>query len=178
MNVSLLLSFSASSIVSVSPPVSQTDTHQPFETALMGPYQPITKETDEMKKGFKQLLAEANEAIVTYSVEEARALLASEDVLFVDIRDQPELERDGQIPGAIHASRGMLEFLVDPESPYHNPAFAAGKNCLLYCASGGRSALAARQIQEMGLSAVAHIGGGLKAWKESGGPVASFQAAA
>ena len=130
-----------------------------------------------MKKGFKTLLAEANEVVVTYTPAEAQVLLSDESVIFVDIRDAPELERDGQIPGAVHASRGMLEFLVDPDSPYHNPVFASGKKFLLYCASGGRSALAARQVQEMGLSSVAHIGGGLKAWKESSGTVANFQQA-
>ena len=127
-----------------------------------------------MKKGFKTLLAEANEMIVTYTPLEAQALLGDRSVIFVDVRDLPELEQDGQIPGAVHASRGMLEFLIDPESPYHNPVFASGKKYLLYCASGGRSALATRTVQQMGLHPVAHIGGGLKAWKEANGIVASF----
>ena len=130
-----------------------------------------------MKKGFKTLLAEANEVVVTYTPAEAQVLLSDESVIFVDIRDAPELERYGQIPGAVHASRGMLEFLVDPESPKHNPVFASGKKFLLYSVSGGRSALAAQQVQEMGLNLVAHIGGGLKAWKEASGTVASFQQA-
>lgn len=130
-----------------------------------------------MKKGYKTLLAEANQVVVTYTPAEAQALLGDESVIFVDIRDLPELERDGRIPGAVHASRGMLEFLVDPESPYHNPVFASGKKYLLYCASGGRSALAARQVQEMGLNPVAHLGGGLKAWREAGGALAGFQVA-
>lgn len=128
-----------------------------------------------MKKGFKQLLAEANEVVVTYTPAEAATYLDDENVIFIDIRDRPEVEREGQIPGAIHASRGMLEFLVDPESPYHNPVFSAGKKYLLYCASGGRSALAAQQMQEMGLHSVAHVGGGLKAWKEMGGPTTHIQ---
>ncbi len=128
-----------------------------------------------MKKGFKQLLAEANEAVVTYTPIEAMAYLNDDDVVFVDTRDATELARDGKIPGAIHASRGMLEFLVDPESPYHNPIFASGKKILFYCASGGRSAFAAQRVQEMGLEPVAHMSGGLKGWKEIEGPIEGGQ---
>lgn len=124
-----------------------------------------------MQKGFKTLVAEANEQIVTHSVAEGISFLNQPNVQFVDIRDRPELERDGQIPGAVHVSRGMLEFVVDPESPYHNPVFTEETQFLLYCASGGRSALAARTLQEMGLPNVAHMAGGLKAWKEAGGAV-------
>lgn len=124
-----------------------------------------------MKKGYKQLVAEANSTIETLSVDEALNQLQTEDVVFVDIRDLPELERDGSIPGAVHASRGMLEFHADPESPYYKHAFGSGKKLLLYCASGGRSALATQTLKEMGLSHVAHISGGIKAWKEAGGPV-------
>ncbi len=97
--------------------------------------------------------------------------LQAGDVVFIDIRDLPELEQAGKIPGAIHASRGMLEFFADPESPYHKDVFVSGKKLLLYCASGGRSALAAQRLQEMGLNSVAHVGGGIKAWKDAGGPV-------
>jgi rhodanese-related sulfurtransferase len=124
-----------------------------------------------MKKGFKQLLSEANERVITYTPAEALALWQDEQVVFVDVRDASELARDGKIPGAVHASRGMLEFLVDPESPYHNPVFASGKKFLLYCASGGRSAFAAQRMQEMGLSSVGHMAGGMKAWKETTGPI-------
>lgn len=124
-----------------------------------------------MKKGFKDLLAEANAVIETTSVEEALDRLGDEGTVFIDLRDAPELEREGKIPDALHASRGMLEFLVDPESPYHNSIFSSGKTFLFYCASGGRSAFAAQRAQEMGLTPVAHIGGGLQAWKEIGGPV-------
>jgi rhodanese-related sulfurtransferase len=124
-----------------------------------------------MRKGYKQLVAEANAAVETIPVSEAVQQINRDDIVFVDIRDLPELERDGKIPGAVHASRGMLEFHVDPESPYHKDVFSSGKKILLYCASGGRSALAAQRMQEMGLTAVAHVGGGLKAWKEVGGPV-------
>jgi len=124
-----------------------------------------------MKKGYKELLAEANERVITYTTEQALTLLHDESIVFVDIRDTPELEREGKIPGAVHASRGMLEFLVDPESSYHNPIFASGKKFLFYCAGGGRSAFATQRMQEMGLSPVAHLKGGLKGWKEVGGPV-------
>lgn len=125
----------------------------------------------QVQKGFKQLVAEANAAVETLSVAEALEQLKRDDMVFIDIRDLPELQRDGKIPGAVHASRGMLEFHVDPESPYHKDIFASGKKILLYCASGGRSALAAQQLQAMGLAAVAHMSGGLKAWKEAGGPI-------
>jgi rhodanese-related sulfurtransferase len=128
-----------------------------------------------MKKGYKQLLAEANAAVETVPAAEAVKRLNADDIVFIDLRDLPELERDGKIPGAIHASRGMLEFHADPESPYHKDVFASGKTLLLYCASGGRSALAARRLQEMGLTHVAHVGGGLKAWKEANGPVETIK---
>jgi rhodanese-related sulfurtransferase len=83
-----------------------------------------------------------------------------------------ELEREGIIPGAFHAPRGMLEFWVDPESPYHKPLFAQDKQYVLFCAMGWRSALATRTLQDMGLSKVAHIEGGFTAWKDKGAPVA------
>ncbi len=124
-----------------------------------------------MKKGFKQLVAEANAAVETIPVDEAMKRLQTDEAVFIDIRDLPELERDGRIPGAVHASRGMLEFHADPESPYHKEVFSSGKKLILYCASGGRSALATQRLQEMGLESVAHIAGGLKAWKEANGPV-------
>ena len=124
-----------------------------------------------MKKGYKQMVAEANAIIETIPVAEAMKELQRGEAAFIDIRDLPELERDGKIPGAVHASRGMLEFHADPESPYHKDVFASGKKLLLYCASGGRSALAVQRLQEMGLSHIAHVSGGLKAWKEANGPI-------
>src|SRR6266498_1837956 len=107
-----------------------------------------------MNKGYKQLIAEANAAVETIPVGEAMKQLHSQDVVFIDIRDLSELERDGKIPGAVHASRGMLEFHADPESPYHKDVFTSGKKLILYCASGGRSALSAQRLQEMGLDDV------------------------
>jgi rhodanese-related sulfurtransferase len=126
-------------------------------------------------KSVKELVAEANSKIKTLPAAEAIQLLKSGDpgVAFIDLRDSAELQRDGKIPGAIHANRGMLEFYVDSASPYHNPLFSSGKNLIFYCAGGGRSALATATAQMMGAEKVSHIGGGFKAWKEAGGPVAS-----
>lgn len=124
-----------------------------------------------MKRGYKQLVAEANAAIETVSAAAAVRHLTAGEALFVDVRDRPELERDGKIPGAVHASRGMLELHADPESPYHKEVFASGQRLILYCSTGWRSALAAQRLQEMGLSNVSNMGGGLKAWKEACGPV-------
>lgn len=125
-----------------------------------------------MKKTAKSMVDEALQAITTFSVEEARDLHGRDDVMFVDIRDVRELEREGVIPGAFHAPRGMLEFWVDPESPYHRKEFASGKQLVLFCAMGWRSALATRTLQDMGLEKVAHIDGGFTAWKQAGLPVA------
>jgi len=124
-----------------------------------------------IKKSVQQLVAEAEAEIETLSVEEAIKQLEDPDVILVDIRDIRELYRDGTIPGSVHAPRGMLEFWVDPESPYHKEVFASGKHFVFYCAGGLRSALAAKTVQDMGLSPVSHIRGGFGAWKEAGGPV-------
>jgi len=124
-----------------------------------------------MKKGYKALIDEANAEIEAISPAEAATLLADEGTVIVDIRDPRELERDGRIPGAFHATRGMLEFWIDPESPYHKPVFASGKTFVFYCAGGLRSALATKTAQDMGLTPVKHIEGGFGAWKEAGLPV-------
>lgn len=124
-------------------------------------------------KGFKQLLKDANARITTRTVGETRALLADENVVLVDIRDPRELERDGKVPGAFHAPRGMLEFWVDPESPYFKPIFAdESKHFVLFCGGGWRSALSAAALLDMGMTNVSHVEGGFTAWKESGGPIA------
>ena len=125
-----------------------------------------------LKKSAKMLVDEANAIVETKSLDEARALHERGQALFVDLRDVRELEREGVIPGAVHAPRGMLEFWVDPESPYHRAAFAPGRPLLLFCAAGWRSALAARTLMEMGVEKVAHLEGGFSAWKASGAPVA------
>ena len=123
-----------------------------------------------ISRGIKQLCAEAESVVETWTVEQARTHLDDEDVVFVDIRDVRELWRDGAIPGALHAPRGMLEFWVDPESPYARDVFQSGKRFMFFCAGGLRSALATRAVQEMGLTSVCHMAGGFAAWKEAGHP--------
>jgi rhodanese-related sulfurtransferase len=130
------------------------------------------RDGNAMKKTVKSMVDEAMDAITTYSIEEARDLHGMDDVQFVDLRDVRELERDGVIPGAFHAPRGMLEFWADPESPYHKPVFASGRKLVLFCAAGWRSALATKTLQDMGFDNVGHIGGGFGAWKQAGAPVA------
>jgi rhodanese-related sulfurtransferase len=123
-------------------------------------------------KGCKQLVDEANQHIQTIPTEEAIKKHGDANVVFVDIRDPRELERDGMIPGAFHAPRGMLEFWVDPASPYFKEVFGSGKQFVFYCASAWRSALATKAVKDMGLEPVAHVQGGFTAWKKAGGPVA------
>jgi rhodanese-related sulfurtransferase len=124
-----------------------------------------------MKKGYKQLLSEANAEIQTIAVADALPLLDDPHVQFVDLRDPREIEREGRIPGAFHCPRGMLEFWIDPESPYFKPIFGEAKRFVFHCASGWRSALAAKTAQDMGLPNVAHLGGGFTAWREAGGKI-------
>jgi len=126
-------------------------------------------------KGSKQLVEEARQKIKTIPVEEAIRRHGDPDVVFVDIRDVRELDREGMIPGAFHALRGMLEFWVDPESPYYKPAFGTGQKFIFFCAAGGRSALAAQQLQRMGLEPVAHMAGGFRDWKQAGAPIAAWE---
>ena len=120
-------------------------------------------------KGIKELCAEAEAEIETITAEEAIKYADDETVQLIDIRDIRELWREGAIPGAMHAPRGMLEFWVDPESPYYREDFASGKRFIFFCAGGLRSALATQAVQRMGLKPVAHIAGGFPAWKEAGG---------
>jgi len=122
-------------------------------------------------KGIKELCAEAEEIIETWTVDQALQQHGDEDVVFVDIRDVRELWREGAIPGAVHAPRGMLEFWVDPASPYAREVFQSGKRFVIFCAGGLRSALATRAVQEMGLSPVCHIEGGFAAWKKAEGMI-------
>ena len=124
-----------------------------------------------MKKTAKALVDEAMAQVTTYTVEQALALHAHPGVQFVDVRDVRELEHEGVIPGAVHAPRGMLEFWVDTDSPYHRDVFAQDKEYVLFCAMGWRSALATKTLMDMGLERVAHVGGGFSAWKEAGAPV-------
>ena len=130
-----------------------------------------TSMPQQIKVGHKQLMAEAEAKVESVSVEDAIGLLGRDDVVIVDIRDVRELQREGRIPGSFHAPRGMLEFWVDPESPYHKPVFAADKTFIIHCASGWRSLLATEVLQRMGLKPVLNLKGGFGAWKAAGGPV-------
>jgi rhodanese-related sulfurtransferase len=117
------------------------------------------------------LVAEANARVETLSVAEAKPLLGSDDVVFIDVRDGAELARNGKIPGAVHAPRAFLEFHADPASPSHKPELASGKRLVVYCGSGARSALAARTLRDMGLERVANLLGGFTAWQQEGGAI-------
>jgi rhodanese-related sulfurtransferase len=119
----------------------------------------------------KSMVEQAEREIETLAVEDAISLHGREDVVLVDIRDPRELARDGKVPGAFHCTRGMLEFWIDPQSPYHKQQFAQDKRFVFFCAGGMRSALAAQTAHRMGLKQVAHIRGGFGAWKKAGGPV-------
>jgi len=123
----------------------------------------------QLKHGFKKMLAEANAAIETVSVPDAIQVHGEDGYVFIDIREGAERET-GTIAGSVHVPRGFLEFHADPESPMHNPVFSGGDRLVLFCASGGRSALAAKTLVDMGFSDVCHIAGGMAAWAEAGGP--------
>ncbi|MGI9520162.1 MAG: rhodanese-like domain-containing protein [Hyphomicrobiaceae bacterium] len=126
--------------------------------------------------GYKALVDAAKSEITEYSVEQVVAMKDDPNVVIVDIRDPRELDRDGRISGAVHCPRGMLEFWIDPESPYHKAVFADDKQYIFFCAGGLRSALAAKTAQDMGLQPVAHMLGGFGAWKKSGAPVQTSKA--
>ena len=127
--------------------------------------------THTITRGIATLLAEANAAVETVSPETVKTLIEAEDHVIVDLRDFRELKREGKIPGAFSCPRGMLEFWIDPDSPYHKPVFNQDKRYIFYCASAWRSALAAKTAQEMGLKPVAHLEGGFSAWKAAGGAI-------
>jgi rhodanese-related sulfurtransferase len=120
--------------------------------------------------GSKHLVEQAESEVRTLSVEEANAAKA-DGALLVDLRDVREVKRDGRIPGSYHVPRGMLEFWIDPDSIYHHEALTSADELILYCNLGWRSALAAKTLQDMGVTNVAHIGGGIEAWRDKGGPV-------
>jgi rhodanese-related sulfurtransferase len=126
----------------------------------------------KLRKGFRQMVEEAKSRIRTIALDEARARYGRDNVVFVDLRDVRELEREGVIPGAFHCPRGMLEFWIDPESPYHKDVFASGKEFVFFCNGAWRSALAADIAQQMGLEPVCEMDGGFTAWKKAGHPVA------
>jgi len=130
----------------------------------------------EIKLGIRAMVDAAEREIENLETEQALALHGKDDVVLVDIRDIRELQRDGKVPGAFHCPRGMLEFWIDPDSPYHKPVFAQDKKYVFFCAGGLRSALAAHTAHQMGLKPVAHIRGGFSAWKKLGGPVEAVEA--
>jgi len=121
--------------------------------------------------GYRALVDAAMREVETIPIEQAIELANRDDTVLVDIRDVRELQRDGKVPGAVHVPRGMLEFWIDPNSPYHKPVFNQDKKYVFFCAGGLRSALAAQTAQNMGLKPVAHIAGGFSAWKKTEGPV-------
>lgn len=118
----------------------------------------------------KQMLEAANAAVAKITPAEAKEMISKGNVLVLDVRDAPEVEKSGKVHGALNVSRGMLEFRADPDSPYHDKAFAKDKPVILYCASGGRSALAGKLLKDMGYSQVYNVGG-FKDWVDAGGAV-------
>ncbi|MDX2265958.1 MAG: rhodanese-like domain-containing protein [Hyphomicrobiales bacterium] len=126
---------------------------------------------DPLKLTAAQLVEAARAEIAEMSVAEAQEAVARGDAVLVDIRDVRELAREGRIPGSIHCPRGMLEFWIDPQSPYFKPVFAEPKTYIFHCAMDWRSALAAKTAQDMGFGPVAHLKGGLQAWKAAGGAI-------
>lgn len=127
----------------------------------------------KLKIGYQSLIAKAMEHIETVPLTQAKVFLEDANTVFVDIRDVRELEREGMIPNALHAPRGMLEFWVDPDSPYFKPIFGEGKRLVLYCASAWRSALATETLQRMGVPGVCHLEGGFTAWKAAELPIST-----
>ena len=123
-----------------------------------------------MSKTAAELVAEAKGRVENLSVEQVAAEIASGDSLVIDVREPEELASSGKIPGSVHIPRGMLEFRADPSSAYHQEPLEPSRRLILHCASGGRSALAAATLQEMGYTSVAHLEGGFTAWKEAGQP--------
>lgn len=123
-----------------------------------------------MAKSASEFVKEAKQQIQNLTPAEVSEELSTGDVVLIDIRESEELKQNGKIARSIHASRGMLEFYADPALPYHKPEFEKTKRIILHCASGGRSALAALTLQQMGYENVAHLDGGIKAWKDAGLP--------
>lgn len=122
-------------------------------------------------KGVREQLKAANAAVDAISVDQAKAAIDRPDSLFVDVRETVERSKTGGLPGSIHVPRGFLEFMADPQSPSHKPELSSGKRLIIYCASGGRSALAAKTLQDMGIGNIVNLTGGINAWTEAGGPL-------
>ena len=127
--------------------------------------------SQKISKGIKDLLSDANQIVTTVNIEKCKSLQKNKDFVFVDLRDYREILKEGKIPGAFSCPRGMLEFWIDPDSPYHKEFFNQDKTYIFYCASAWRSALAAKTLKEMGLDEVFHIEGGFSNWKKLNGPI-------
>lgn len=138
--------------------------------SITGPVHRARARENVMATNVKQMLEAANAAVPRITPAEAREMIAKDNTLVVDVRDAPEVAASGTVVGAIHVSRGMLEFRADPESPYHDKNFAKDKTVILYCASGGRSALAGKALKDFGYERVYNLGA-FKDWAESGGTV-------
>ena len=123
-----------------------------------------------MPTTLKQMMEAANAVVPKITSDKARELIGKGNALIVDVRDAPEIEKSGKVTGAVHVSRGMLEFRADPDSPYHDKIFAKDKIVILYCASGGRAALAAKTLKDMGYPNVVNMTGGFGAWSQAGKP--------
>ena len=129
----------------------------------------------KITRGIKDMLQSAEAEIETLPAADAVALQGRDDTVLVDLRDPREREREGVIPGAFSCTRGMLEFWIDPQSPYAKPIFQEDKKFIFHCAGGLRSALAAKTAKDMGLKPVAHMGGGFAAWRDAGGPIEKWE---
>ena len=123
-----------------------------------------------MATSVKQLMEAANAAVPRITADQAREMMAKGEALILDVRDAPEVEKSGKVQGAVNVSRGMLEFRADPESPYHDKKFDRSKPVILYCASGGRSALSGKTLKDLGYQKVYNLGA-FKDWAESGGAI-------
>ncbi len=130
----------------------------------------------KISKGYKQLVEEAERQVkaIDSAALKSRLLNLDETLLLIDLRDVRELKREGKIPGSLHIPRGMLEFWIDPESPYYRSEFDAAEDIILYCNKGWRSALAAQSLQAMGAENIAHLKGGMEQWQTDGGVVESI----
>ena len=127
--------------------------------------------SQKISKGIKDLLSDANQIVTTVSFKKCKSLQKNKNFVFVDLRDYREILKEGKIPGAFSCPRGMLEFWIDPTSPYYKKKIDLSKTFILYCASAWRSALAAKTLKEMGLDEVFHIEGGFSNWKKLNGPI-------
>ena len=127
--------------------------------------------SQKISKGIKDLLSDANQIVTTVSFEKCKTLQKNKNFVFVDLRDYREILKEGKIPGAFSCPRGMLEFWIDPDSPYHKEFFNQDKTYIFYCASAWRSALAAKAAMEMGLNPVVHLEGGFNEWLKKGAAI-------